>query len=221
MQSLGRDEFLGILGVTSGYFDQLQHEGHAALAFGAQLPGTPGRYCDLDLVAMAIALGLTPQLGRDVAASIVSRTFHQWAAAVGRADADRSQEYFMGVAGVGWNQKKRRPLSMLMTHGAHHEIADDFKRTPDVVGYFCVNISDILARIRRRAEELSINLDQPFFFAPDNPRFGEIITQIKDERDRRSARARASKKKPIKVRADIRLAPRVKDAGYPIEMGMA
>ena len=63
MQSLTRDEFLEVLGLTSGAFDQLQHAGHVPLAFGTPLPATPGRYLDLDLVAMATNLGLTPALG--------------------------------------------------------------------------------------------------------------------------------------------------------------
>ena len=46
MQSLTRDEFLEVLGLTSGAFDQLQHAGHVALAFGTPLPATPGRILD-------------------------------------------------------------------------------------------------------------------------------------------------------------------------------
>jgi hypothetical protein len=61
---LTRDEFLELLGLTSGTFDQAQHSGHVALAFGTTLPARPGRYLDFDLVAMAINLGLTPSIGR-------------------------------------------------------------------------------------------------------------------------------------------------------------
>src|ERR1700675_3904980 len=88
MQNLSRDEFLEILGLTGGSFDQLQHAGHVALAFGTPTPATPGRYLDLDLVAMAINLGLTPSLGRENATTIVAGFFHQWASAVGYAEAD-------------------------------------------------------------------------------------------------------------------------------------
>src|ERR1700735_4041735 len=109
MQQLSRDEFLELLGLTSGAFDQLQHGGHVALAFGTPLPAMPGRYLDLDLVAMAIILGLTPSLGRENATAIVSGFFHQWASAVGHAEADPNQECFMAVAGVGWDAVKRPP----------------------------------------------------------------------------------------------------------------
>ena len=71
MQSLTRDQFLELLGLTGGAFDQLQHAGHVALAFGTPLPATPGRYLDLDLVAMATNLGLTPSLGRENSTAIV------------------------------------------------------------------------------------------------------------------------------------------------------
>ena len=57
MRSLTRDQFLKIFGLTSGAFDAQQRAGHVALAFGTPMPATPGRYFDLDLVAMAIAPG--------------------------------------------------------------------------------------------------------------------------------------------------------------------
>jgi hypothetical protein len=60
MRSLTRDQFLKILGLTSGAFDAQQRAGHVALAFRTPIPATPGRYFDLDLVAMVIAAGLTP-----------------------------------------------------------------------------------------------------------------------------------------------------------------
>jgi hypothetical protein len=95
MQAISRTEFLELLGLSSGAFDQLQHAGHVALAFGTPLPATPGRY--LDLVAMAINLGLTPWLGREVSTVIVSGFFHQWASGIGHAEADPSQNFFMAV----------------------------------------------------------------------------------------------------------------------------
>ena len=67
MQTLMRDQFLGILRMTSGAFDQLQHAGHVALAFGTPTPAAPGRYLDLDLVGMATSLGLAASLGRSTA----------------------------------------------------------------------------------------------------------------------------------------------------------
>src|SRR6476469_4287482 len=101
MQSLTRDQFLELLGMTGGAFDQLQHAGHVALAFGTPLPATPGRYLDLDLVAVAINLGLTPSLGREVSTGIVAGCFHQWASAVGDAEAETTKNFFMAVGGVG------------------------------------------------------------------------------------------------------------------------
>src|SRR6476660_9156771 len=107
MQSLTRDEFLKVLELTGGAFDQLQHAGYVALAFGTPLPATPGRY--LDLVAMAINLGLTPSLGRENSTAIVSGFFPQWASAVGHAEADSKLDYFMAVGGVGRDATRKSP----------------------------------------------------------------------------------------------------------------
>ena len=223
MQSLTRDEFLEILGLTGGAFDQLQHAGHVALAFGTPMPATPGRYLDLDLVAMAINLGLTPSLGRENSTAIVSGFFHQWASAVGHAEADPNRDFFMAVGGVGWDAAKKGPKLLLVTHGTLDQITEDFRNTKDLVGFFTVNISDIIRRLRARAQAAGIDLSRPFFFPPDDPRFDQILTQVKREWDARIARLRRDKKKFAAAKArgrrqDIAAVPRVKNVNYPLEM---
>ena len=223
MQSLTRDEFLEVLGLTGGAFDQLQHAGHVALAFGTPLPATPGRYLDLDLVAMAINLGLTPSLGRENSTTIVAQYFRQWASAVGHAEADPNQNYFMAVGGVGWDPVKKSPKLLQVTHGTLGEIAGDFRDTKDLVGFFTVNISDIIRRLRARAHAAGIDLSGPLFFPPDDPRFVEILTQARRERDARNARLRRDKKKFAAARErasrrDITALPRVQNVNYPLAM---
>jgi len=216
MQSLARNEFLEVLGITSGALDQLQHAGHVALAFGTPLPATPGRYLDLDLVAMAINLGISQPLGREISTAIVAGFFNQWASAVGRDEADRSQDFFMAVGAAGWDDEKKRPKRLLVTHGTLAQIAGDFRDEKDLVGHFTVNISDIIRRLRSRAQAVGIDLDRAFFFPPDDPRFDQILTQVKRERDGRIARLRRAKKKLAAVKAqrqrsDIAAMPRVKN----------
>lgn len=216
MQSLTRDEFLEILALSSGAFDQLQHAGHVALAFGTPMPATPGRYLDLDLVAMAINLGLTPSFGREVSTTIVAAFFHQWASAVGHAEADLKQDYFMAVGGVGWDAAKKRPNLLVVTHGTLEQIHEDFRRTKELVGFFTVNISDIIRRLRGRGHAAGIDLSRPFFLPPNDPRFDQILMQVKREWDGRIARLRRDKKKLAAMKArgrrqDITAVPRVEN----------
>jgi len=223
MRWLTRDEFLEVLRLTGGAFDQLQHAGHVALAFGTPLPATPGRYLDLDLVAMAVNLGLTPSLGREISTAIVGGFFQQWASAVGHAEADPNQEFFMAVGGVNWDAAKRRPKLLLVTHGTLDQIAADFRDMKDLVGYFVVNISDIIRRLRAHAHPAGIDLSGPFFFPPGDPRFDQILTQVRRERDARIARLRRDKKKfaAAKARArrqDITALPRVGKVNYPLAL---
>jgi hypothetical protein len=220
MQALTRDEFLEILGLTGGAFDQLQHAGYVALAFGTPLPATPGRYLDLDLVAVAINLGLTPSLGRKTATAIVGGFFHQWGSAVGQAEADPAHEFFMAVGGVGWDAVKRGPRLMLVTNGTLDQIMGDFRDRKDLVGFFTVNISDIIRRLRERAQKAGIDLRRPFFFPPDDARFDEILAQVKRERNERIARVRRDKKKFAALKArrgrrDITEPPRVENSTFP------
>jgi hypothetical protein len=223
MQSLTREEFLEILGLTGGTFDQLQHAGHVALAFGTPLPSTPGRYLDLDLVAMWINLGLAQWLGREISTAIVAGFFYQWASAVGHAEADPKRDYFMAVGGVDWDAKKKSPKLFLVTNGTVDEVAQDFRETTGLVGFFTVNISDIIRRLRVRAHEAGIDLSGTFFFPPHNPQFSAILTRVKRERDARIARLRRDKKRfaAAKARArrkDISAAPRVENVNYEFAM---
>jgi hypothetical protein len=223
MQLLTRDEFLEVLGLTGGTFDQLQHAGYVALAFGTPMPATPGRYLDLDLVAMAINLGLAPSFGRENSTAIVLGFFNQWGNAVGHAEADPRQDFFVAVGGVGWDAVKKSPKLLLVTNGTVDQIAQDFRSKTDLVGYFSVNISDIIRRLRAKAAAAGIDIGRPFFFPPDDPRFNEILTRVRRERDARIARLRRDKKKFAAAKArdrrqDIVAAPRVKDINYKLQM---
>jgi hypothetical protein len=225
MQHLSRDEFLELLGMTGGAFDQLQHAGHVALAFGTPMPATAGRYLDLDLVAMSINLAISEyrSLGREIATAIVGGFFHQWVSAVGYAEADLNRNFFLAVGGIGGDAAKKSPKLLLVTHGTLDQITDDFRDEKDLVGYFTVNISDIIRRLRARAYAAGIDLTRPFFFPPDDLRFNEILARVKRERDARIARLRRDKKKfaAAKARArrqDIAAAARVKNVNYQFGM---
>ena len=103
-----------------------------------------------------------------------------------------------------------------MTHGTLDQSTGDFRDAKDLVGYFTVSISDIIRRLRSRAQAVGIDLDRAFFFPPDDPRFDQILTQVKRERDGRIARLRRAKKKLATVKAqrrrsDIAAMPRVKN----------
>ena len=223
MQSLTRDEFLELLELTGGAFDQLQHAGHVALAFGTPMPATPGRYLDLDLVAMAINLGLSQSVRRNYSTTIVAGFFHQWAAAVGYAEADPNQDYFMAVGGVGWDAATKGFKLLVVTNGTLDHIKNDFADTKDLVSSFAINISYIIRRLRAKAQAVGIDLSRPFFFPPDDPRFDQILTQVRRERDARIARLRRDKKKFAAAKArgrreNITELPRVRDLNYPTVM---
>jgi hypothetical protein len=204
VQILTRNEFLELLGLSGGALDQLQHTGHVALAFGTPLPATPGRYLDIDLVAMAINLGLSQSLGRNIATTIVASFFHQWAAVVGYAEADPSRDYYMAVGRVGSDEAKKAPKLLIVTNGRLDEITKDFRDEKDLVGFFGINVSDIIRRLRAKAQAVGIGLSGAFFFPPDDPRFNQLLTQVQRERDARIARLRRDRKKYAAVKQQQR-----------------
>ena len=226
MQYVTRAEFLELLGLTGSAFDQLQHAGRIALAFGTSMPATPGRYLDLDLVAMGINLGLTPGVGSERATAIVAACFHQWLSAVGHAEADPKQDYFMTIGGVGWDAANKSAKSLVVTNGTLGQIAEDFQSIPNLVGSVTVNISGIIRGLRTRAHTAGIDLSRPFFFLPDDPRFNEILTRVKRERDARIVRLKGDKKKLAAAtawrrRQDIVEALRPKDISQQLTMQLA
>ena len=214
MRSLTRDQLLNVFGLSSGTFDQQQRAGHVALAFGTPIPATPGRYFDLDLVAMAIAGGLAPSLGRQIATTIVLGFFNQWVAAVGHVDADPAQNYFLAIGAVGWDENKGRAREIWVTNGTTEQIMSGLRDASSVIA---VNITDIIARLRAKARTAGIDLSQPFFFPPEHERFSQIIAEFEQEREARVARLRRNKKKmrrhqALMSRQNIKLVPRLRDA---------
>ena len=191
MRSLTRDQFLKIFGLSSGAFDAQQRAGHVALAFGTPSPAMPGRYCDLDLTALAIGEALAPMLGRPTATTIVLGFFNQWVAAVGQADADPARDYFFAIGGVGWGDDRKRFRELLVTHGASEQIMSDLGGARSVIA---VNITQILVRLRDKARAAGIDLSQPFFFPPEHERYSQIIAEFQQEREARVARLRRTNK---------------------------
>jgi len=57
----------------------------------------------------------------------------------------------MAVGGVGWDAAKKCAELLLVTNGTLDQIAQDFRSTTNLVGFFTVNISDIIRRLRTRA----------------------------------------------------------------------
>jgi hypothetical protein len=192
MRSLTRDQFLKILEITSGAFDAQQRAGHVALAFGTPIPATPGRYLDLDLMAMAIALGVSRMLDRPAATAIVLNFFNQWVSAVSHADVDTTQNYFFAMGLVGRDNNKKRPHEIWVTNGTIEQIMSDLR---DARSVMAVNITDILTRLRAKARTAGVDLSQPFFFPPNHERFSQIITEFNREREARVARLQRNKKK--------------------------
>jgi hypothetical protein len=213
MRSLTRDQFLKIFGITSGALDAQQRAGYVALAFGTPIPATPGRYLDLDLVAMAIAAALAPTLGRQAATTIVLGFFNQWVSAVGYADADTAQNFFFALGLFLEDGDERHPREIWVTSGTMEQIMSDLR---DASSVMAINVTDIIARLRAKARAAGIDLSQPFFFPPEHERFSQIITEFKQEREARIARLRRNKNKlrrheALMSRRDIKAVARLRN----------
>jgi hypothetical protein len=191
MRHVTREQFLGILRIPATKFDAMHRADHVGLAFGTPMPETPGRYRDLDLVGMALVLAMGDTIGREAASTIVLACFAEWVGEVGRADADATTEFFFAVGMV--RDAHGQPAKYVIAHGTQDELADRFRGLRG--DGMAINLSDILRRLRANARELGIDLSQPFFFPPDDPRHAEAITEFELIREERLERFRQSKKK--------------------------
>jgi hypothetical protein len=214
VEPLTRDQFLKIIGLSSGAFDAQQSAGHVALAFGSPMPSTPGRYWDLDLVAMAMAAALAPTFGRQAATAIVLGFFDQWVAAVGDANADPARSYFFAMGGIRADPDERGFREIWVTNGTHEQISSDLQNASAVMA---INVTDIVAQLRIKAGAAGIDLSQPFFFPSEHERFAQIIAEFKREREERITRLRRNKKKWRHHQAlmsghNIKAVPRLRDA---------
>jgi hypothetical protein len=103
-------------------------------------------------------------------------------------------------------------------------IRSDGDKLGDLVGFFTINITDIIQRLRARANAAGIDLSRPFFYPPGDPRFNEILTQVKRELDARIVRLRRDKKKFAAAKGharrsrNITVLPRVMNVKYPFAM---
>jgi hypothetical protein len=205
VREVPREQFLNILGLSSGAFDQIQHSTGAALAFGSPIPAAPGRYLDLDLVGMAIAAGLTPALGRQAATVIILGFFDRWIAATAEVDTDSGRHFFgLGLVSGEFGKKAKE---IRITHGSTVEILRDLRGCSSII---MVDIRDIVSRLRDRARAVGVDLSGAFVYPPEDPRFKTLVDEFKAERDRRVARLRRNKQKfarhtaLMRRRADIK-----------------
>jgi hypothetical protein len=190
MRHLSREQFLAILKLPEANYDAMQRTGQAALAFTVSRPQPPGQYLDLDLVAMAMVLAMTPTIRRELAAAIVRGFFNQWVSAVGHAEDDPGQHYSLGVL---QEQAQGQAVGYVVSSGTREELMRDFHGLHGTV--MAIDITDILARLRANAREIGLDLSQAFFWPPDHPRFAQIIEEFKQIREQRVARFRRDRKR--------------------------
>ena len=114
---------------------------------------------------MWINSGIAQSLSREISTTVVTAFFHKWASAVGHAEPHPNRIFHDRWEFRLACEKKSGKL-LVVTHGLAIQIAEDFRNIKGLVGYFAVNVSDIIRGLCARAHAVGIDLSRPFFFRP-------------------------------------------------------
>ena len=122
----------------------------------------------------------------------MSGYFHEWASAVGRAEVDPEQDYYMAVGEVVKFTKKS-PKLLLVTNGTDWNRMAGFPERSGSGWLFYRQRQQHPSPLTRACPRRRHRSSRAFFFPPDDPQFDQILTQVKRERDARVARLRNSR----------------------------
>jgi len=185
--------------ITAARYESMGRDGHVALAFGAPVTGIHGAYLPLDAVAMRLAGELTPHVGRDDATGIVLSHWPSWVESVARTEIDDRPMFFaVGFKGSG------KAREYLITAGTPDEIIRDFGGF-DQNGVILLNVSKVVADVRRIATEVGFDLHEAFFYPPGHPQYEPTLKE--GERNREVALARLRERNPKKFRREMSRKP--------------
>lgn len=190
MQTFKLLTFLACCGFSNGTYRQLSFANHVALAFGVPVPSADGVYLPLDALAMRLMGELSLVIGRDAATAIILTHFDIWADAAGRAEFDDRYMYLIvAVADAGLGKAG----DYIVTSGTQEEVHKDFEGIPIIKAVSC-SVTGIIADIRARASAQGVDLDAPFFLAPDHPDYAKMLAEHKHQRQMALKRHRGGKK---------------------------
>jgi hypothetical protein len=211
MQTLTRDEYLRLTGISSATLDNRTRWGQMVFAFG-EVPAGHGLYTPLDVLLARTLDVLAPQLGgRRSAADILRIQSVWWLEAVERAEWSRPRIecYFAIVI--------RRPHWPWQNHpddffhesraGTLIEIGAALGGQPPAQRFTLplVNLSDLIAEVRETGRRLRIDLSAPFTLPTDHPNYDARQKEIAAYRRGAKERLRAKGRKPSRPAAHKRV----------------
>jgi hypothetical protein len=173
MIELRRQEFIDVLGMTPETFVQRTMKRQFVLAWGAA-PGMNAKFYPVDLAVARVVEEAATMTGFYDAANIVATHMDHVLETIGRAEYDSASFYYLAVAAAGHGAK----TEYLISSGLPTEILADINgaKPPFPHHRVCtINMTRIIADLRKRGAALRLDLSEPFFLPPDHPKFRELI----------------------------------------------
>lgn len=193
MRAIGLNDYLAITGLKRGTFDARQTLKEMPFAFGLARRLAGGVMLDLDCICFFIGEALTPVLSREHAATIIRAFADDVLEAVGRADAEPDETWFLNAVefGPGYGQITRdNDRQMIFGATTAEHFAETFRKNPknpkakQITRITWVNVTHILADLRIRAAKHGFDWSAAAFFPPpDDPMAAKIIKTARKERE--------------------------------------
>ncbi len=215
MRTLNYRQVLAITGTTPQQLPVLRQRHQIALAFGRSDMYESLGYIDLDCVAVrltdVIAEGLPPvhrgrgRGGRTLAAEIIRDQWGPWSRVVAMAEAapglpvffyviefeNKNQQHWWLTVGSKLDPHNQENLLQIVL-----DIKSRFGVTP--LKYVAVDMTEILADVRRAAEKVHIDLRSPFLPPWGDPRLDEILKPLDESAPDRAIVPTGNKKEQTK-----------------------
>jgi hypothetical protein len=181
-------EILTVTATPLADFKSLRARGQLGLAFGRCDAYDSLSYVELDGLGLLIAGTLAGTYSRTFAGQLTRLWWDVWAQVAARAEATNEPAYFCVVNFITPGGKRAH-----MVCGAYGNITDDaiaqrLEMLPQTEGSIAVtlngvNVTHLIAFMRKIASEEGIDLRDAFIWPPDDPRTIELLKPWEKARD--------------------------------------
>jgi hypothetical protein len=183
---LSRQQMLAITDVSANVFDRMINRGGMALTFGVPRAIVRDRYVSTDPVyaRTVIEFGRKFHVPQPVIAALIRLNNLTVLDGIVRAEAHSQLQLGLAlIQGADQMQLVCGTDDELRAHLFGPPAEGRLRRPPRLDQVTVINLTDLIASIRRQAAKKKIDLGVPLFMTPDDPRYQELRGELLEIRE--------------------------------------